>query len=456
MRIIVAGAGKLGYSIAQLLAEKQYDVVVVEPDQQRVEHVQNSLDVLALEGNACDPAMYNNLDLQDADMLIACTDSDEANMVTCILAKKYGIKNTVGRIRNVEYATNAKEMLHTDMKLDMILNPERLTAKDIFNRLATSGIKNFVHFANGKVRIFENKLGEDSPYIKKPLKELNLPQDILVAMVFRNHQMIIPRGNDVLQPGDNVYFVGKQEAIKAFEKKFVKSNTKVQKIVLIGAGRCGRILAPMLEEKGFDLKVIERNKERCALLAGKLEKSTSKILCNDATEIDFLLSEGVDQADVVVCLTEDDKLNLMLAQLVKHLGDKDTKKKVKTIVRVARNEYVDLMEKVGVDIVVSSRFLSCNEVYRFVRRGGILSTALLEDGQAEALEIMVGKNSQVEGKALRDLALPHNCLLCSIVRQGEAYVPNGNTVLQVGDRVVLFIASDVLDKIVPMFKGRSG
>lgn len=447
MRIIIAGAGKLGYSIAQLLAEDQFDVVVVELDPKRKEVVQSSLDVLAIEGNSCSPITFADPDVRDADVLIACTDSDEVNMVTCLMAKNNGIKHTVARIRNIEYAVHCSEMLNKDMKIDLVINPERITAVEIDHILMTPSALNVDEFADGKVRMFEAKMREDSPLVGVPLKDLRIPKDILMAMVFRRQQMIIPRGDDYVMPGDNVYFVGKHEAIREFETHFSNTYEPLEKVLIIGAGRTGRFLAPMLENKGIQVKVIERNKERCQLLASQLKRGL--VLCGDGTDIDLLMEEGVAEADVVICLTEDDKLNLLLAQLAKHLGAR------KTIVRVARNEYIELMEKVGVDVVLSSRLLSAGEVLRFVRKGGILSISLLEGAQAEALEIIVGKGSEAEGVALRDLSLPKECLLCGIVRDNEAYIPNGNTILHANDRIILLIKSEFSKSTVPMFEGNN-
>ncbi|MDY4920959.1 MAG: Trk system potassium transporter TrkA [Phascolarctobacterium sp.] len=447
MRIIIAGAGKLGYSIAQLLAEDQFDVVVVELDPKRKEVVQSSLDVLAIEGNSCSPITFADPDVRDADVLIACTDSDEVNMVTCLMAKNNGIKHTVARIRNIEYAVHCSEMLNKDMKIDLVINPERITAVEIDHILMTPSALNVDEFADGKVRMFEAKMREDSPLVGVPLKDLRIPKDILMAMVFRRQQMIIPRGDDYVMPGDNVYFVGKHEAIREFETHFSNTYEPLEKVLIIGAGRTGRFLAPMLENKGIQVKVIERNKERCQLLASQLKRGL--VLCGDGTDIDLLMEEGVAEADVVICLTEDDKLNLLLAQLAKHLGAR------KTIVRVARNEYIELMEKVGVDVVLSSRLLSAGEVLRFVRKGGILSISLLEGAQAEALEIIVGKGSEADGVALRDLSLPKECLLCGIVRDNEAYIPNGNTILHANDRIILLIKSEFSKSTVPMFEGNN-
>ena len=444
MRIVVAGAGKLGYSVAELLADDEFDVVVIENDPKRKDVVQNSLDVLVIEGNACSPTTFRDPDIRNADVLIACTDSDEMNMITCMMAKNNGIKHTVARIRNVDYAINSPEMLNNEMKIDLILNPERITAAEIDHILMTPSALNVDDFAEGKVRMFEAKLKENSPYANIPLKYLKIPNDILVAMLFRKHKMIIPRGNDVLLPGDNVYFVGKQEAILEFEQNFTNTYEKLEKALIIGAGRTGRFLAPKLEKQGLMVKVIEKNKERCQMLASMLEKGL--VLCGDGTDIDLLTEEGVSEADVVVCITEDDKLNLLLALLAKHLGAK------KTIVRVTRNEYIELMEKVGVDVVLSSRLLSAGEVLRFVRKGGIVSVSLLEGAQAEALEIIVAAGSEVEGKALRNIKLPQECLICAIVHENEAIIPNGDTVLNANDRIILFAKSELVKSTVPMFE----
>lgn len=320
MRIVIVGAGKLGYSIAQLLAEDQYDVVVVEIDEKRREVVKNSLDVLTIGGNGCSPNTLDDPDIRDADVLIASTDSDEVNMVTCMMAKNYGVKHTVARIRNTEYALTAKDLLNQGMNIDLILNPERITATEINHILMTPSALDVDDFAEGKVRMFEARMSDASPYVGVPLKDLEIPKQILIAMLFRRHKMIIPHGDDMLEPGDNVYFVGQQSAIKEFEETFVNTYEKIERVMIIGAGRTGRFLAPMLEEQGLFVKVIEKNKDRCQLIAQKLENGI--VLCGDGTDIDLLTEEGIAEADVVICITEDDKLNLLLALMAKHLGAK--------------------------------------------------------------------------------------------------------------------------------------
>ena len=196
------------------------------------------------------------------------------------------------------------------------------------------------------------------------------------------------------------------------------------------------------------MKVIDQDRERCQLMAGMLTNGIA--ICGDGTDIDLLVEEDVAHADVVVCLTEDDKLNLMLALLARHLSGNKTK----TVVRVSRNEYVELMEKVGVNIVLSARLLSASEVLAFARRGGVVSVSLLEGAKAEAVEVIVQQGAPVAGKKLMEVKLPRECLVCAYVRNGEASIPNGHTVLQPGDRTILFIQTRFSQQVIKYFKGK--
>lgn len=443
MRIIIVGAGKLGYSIAEFLAQEQYDVVLVEQNEKRRETVKNSLDVLTIGANGASPLTMMEKDIAGADILIAVTDSDEVNMVACMLAKQNNIKYTVARIRNLEYMEASSDFVYASMGIDLVLNPEQITALEIKRIIMTPSALDVEDFAEGKVRMFETRMKENSDLINIPLAELSIPPQTLIAMIFRKNQMIIPHGKDFLQPSDNVFFVGKNESIRDFEKGFAALNSKVERAMIIGAGRVGRFLAPLLEEQGISVKVIDKDIERCRMITQKL--SNGIVLCGDGADIDLLVSEGVEEADVVICITEDDKLNLLLALLAKHLGAS------KTIVRVERSEYIELMEKVGIDTVLSTRILSAGEVLRFVRRGGIVSVSLLEGAKAEAIEILLLDDCKVINKKLMHAGLPPSCLVCAVVHDGNAFVPNGNTILHAGDRIIIFVQTEFVKKIMPFF-----
>lgn len=447
MRIVIVGVGKLGFSIAEFLSNEQYDVVVVDRDEARLEVAKNSLDVLTILANGASPMTMNDPDVRGADILIAVTDSDEVNIVSCLLAKKNGIKHTVVRIRDMQFSAEAKEYLKANFDIDLVLNPELITAMEINRIIVMPAALNVEDFAGGKVRLFETKITRDSKIADVCLKDLNMPKSVLAGMIFRDNRMIIPHGDDCFKHGDNAYFIGVSEDIQSFSEEFVQRDARrALRIMIIGAGRTGRFLAPMLLEKGMKVKLIEKDRDRCRLAAEKIDNGL--ILCGDGTDIDLLQEEGIEEADVVVCLTEDDKLNLMLALLAKHLGAK------KTIVRVGRSEYVDLMEKVGVDIVLSARLLSASEVLAFARRGGVISVSLLEGAKAEAVEVIVPEGAKACGQPLKDVRLPRECLVCAYVRNGDAFVANGSSVLMPGDRVILFIQTQFTKSVMEYFKGR--
>lgn len=446
MRAVVIGAGKLGYSVAQLLAKEQCDVVVIEQDEARRDVVKNTLDVLTIGANGTSPLTMMNPDVKDADVVLATTDNDEVNMVACMLAKANGVKHTVARVRNTDYTSKAGDFMHNKMGIDLILNPEQITALEISRILMTPSALDVEDFADGTVRMLETRLTADSPYIGKTLSDLHIPPQILVAMIFRNHRMIIPHGDDILHANDDVYFVGNKNAITEFENQFSTTKNKLEKVLIIGAGRTGRFLAPMLEQQGLSVKIIDKNKERCQQVAAKLERGT--VLYGDGTDMDLLTEEGIAEADCVICITDDDKLNLMLALLAKHLGAK------KTIVRVARNEYIGLMEKVGVDIVLSSRLLTSGEILRFVRRGCVVSVSLLADSKAQAMEILVNRHSYVAGKSLMAARLPKECLVGAVVHGGIVQIPTGTTILYPQDKVVVFVQAEATKKVIPLFEGR--
>ena len=447
MRIVIVGAGKFGYSIAELLANEEFDVVLVDQDETRLEAARNTLDVLTIAANGASPITMNDPDIREADILIAVTAGDEVNMIACILAKKHGITHTVARIRDMQFLSEAKEYLKQNFDIDLMLNPELITAREIYRILMTPAALDVEDFASGKVRLFETKVTRHSPLANIPLKDLEMPKAVLAGMIFRDQRMIIPHGDDCLMPHDNAYFIGDPVEIQKFSQTFVHRDARrLEHVMIIGAGRTGRFLGKMLDEADVAVKIFDIDRERSRLAAEALENGLA--ICGDGTDIDLLTEEGVASADAVVCLTEDDKLNLMLALLAKHLGAK------KTIVRVARGEYIELMEKVGVDIVLSTRLLSASEVLAFARRGGVVSVSLLEGAKAEAVEVIVQEGAPVAGVRLMDARLPRECLVCAYVRGEEAVIPNGASVLLPGDRTILFIRTGFAQKVMKYFKGK--
>ena len=445
MRVVIVGAGKLGYTIAELLSSEKIEVVVVDKDESQLTAVKETLDVMTINKSGTNPTTLDDPDINRAEIFIAVTSTDEVNMVACILAKKHGIKHTIARIRDMQFMGEAHEYVKKNFDIDLVINPELIAAHEIYRILTTPAALNVDDFADGKIRLFEARVNRQSKLANIPLKDLKLPEGVLAGLIHRDHRMIIPHGDDSFQVHDDAYFVGFPEAIQKFSTNFVRQDSRpLERVMIIGAGRIARPLVVQLMEAGISVKVIENDRERCEQMA-EILKGDSIAIYGDGANPDLLAEEGIASADVVVCLTDDDRLNLMLALLSKHFGAK------KTVVRVYRTEYVDLIEKVGVDVVISARLLSASEVLAFVRRGGVTRVSILEGAKAEAVEVIVQKGTKAEGKKLMEVPLPKSCLVCAYVRKNTAYIPNGHTILLPGDRIILFCLRGAAADVVTWF-----
>jgi trk system potassium uptake protein TrkA len=363
-----------------------------------------------------------------------------------MVAKRAGVARTVARVRSPEYVKNDQALFREWMGIDLIINPEMVTAHEILQILLTPAALDVEEFAGGLVRLLEIKLRADSPYANIPLKHLRFPANILVVGVLRQDQMIIPKGIDMLMPNDHVFFIGEHDAIVDFESQFVNVRSKVERVLIVGAGRVGRNLAVLLEENGLSVKVIDRDPDRCDSVACLLNNGV--VLQGDGTDVDLLTQEGVGEADAVVCLTNDDKLNLLVALLAKRMGAQ------KTFMRVSRTEYISVMEQVGVDVALSPQLLTVGVILQFVRRGDIVSVMLFDGAKAEAMEVIVPEGSLVTANPLKKLGMPEQALVGMVVRNGKVIMPDGETCLQVGDRAIIFTLPDTAKEISVLFQGK--
>ena len=444
MHIIIIGAGKVGYSLAKRLSEESHSVIVIDQDEDRINVVKSNLDVTTILGNGASPQLLKDAGVKKSGLVIAVTLSDEINMLSCLAAKKLGAKKTIARIRSEDYSKEGELVFFNDLVgVDLSINPELVTALEILKILITPGAINVEHFAEGKVEMFETKIKEDCPYCNIPLIDLTLPPQILIAGIMRSGKMIIPSGKDSLFFNDHVFFLGDDEAIHKFSKEFSSKKSRVERVLIIGAGRIGRYLAAMLQEKNIAVKIIEKDAKRAQLAADKLREIN--VFCADAADIEFLKSIGINEADVVVCLTEDDKLNLLLALISKHLNA------AKTITKLEWTDYSDLTEQLGIDVALSPRNITTGTILKLVRKGDIVQVSLLQGANAEALEFIVSEKCKNINIPLKSANFPRNALIGTIVRDGVAIIPDGNTALIINDRVIVFVLPESVEKVISYF-----
>ena len=286
MRVVIVGAGKLGYTIAELLSSEGIEVVVVDKDESQLIAVKETLDVMTINKSGTNPTTLDDPDINRAEIFIAVTSTDEVNMVACILAKKHGVKHTIARIRDIQFMGEAREYVKKNFDIDLLLNPELIAANEIYRILMTPAALNVDDFADGKIRLFEAKVTHRSKVANIPLKNLKLPEGVLAGLIHRDHRMIIPHGDDSLQVHDNAYFIGFPDAIQNFSTNFVQQDSRrLEKVLIIGAGRIARALVVQLMSADVSVKVIEKDRERCEQMA-ELLTGDSIAIYGDGTNVD--------------------------------------------------------------------------------------------------------------------------------------------------------------------------
>lgn len=441
MKIVVVGAGKVGYSLAQRLSQDQHDVYVIEKNGERIQNLENNLDVNLVQGNGSSITLLQEIGIEDIGMLIAVTDSDEVNMLACMIGKAAGIPKTIARVRDTEYEHETNALIRERLGIDLFINPEMVTAQEIYKILKTPAALDVEEFASGAVRLVEFKIRNNREIMGKPLRSLQLPPNVLVVGIMRGGEMIIPHGNSTLEYMDNVFFLGATESIDQVETWLHETTRPTQRVAIIGAGLIGRNLTQLLEQDGYDVKIIEKDLDRCEQLVAMVDRSI--VIHGDGTDIDLLGAEEISDTDVIVCLTDDDKLNLLVALLAKHMGVS------KAFVRVGRLEYISLMEQVGIDVAFSPRLLTSGQILRLIREDeNLVNIFTFEGSKAEAVEIEVTGTTTLINQHLRNLKFPGKALVGAIVRDSHTIVPKGDTLLLDGDHIVIFTLPEHINALL--------
>ncbi|MGI6226383.1 MAG: Trk system potassium transporter TrkA [Peptococcales bacterium] len=446
MRVIIIGAGKVGYNIAQILSYENHDIVVIEKDEERYKIIEESLDVQAIHGSGASSEILEQADVYAADLLIAVTEFDELNMIACVLAKQYGVPKTVARVRNPEYADNNLLTQSPVLGIDLLINPEKVTASEISQLIEVPEAIDVEYYADGKIQLLELGINEDAPIINSYLKDIQTPYRYVIVAILRDEKMIIPRGNDIIKKNDIIFVLAKTKDMIHIEKLMGKERAKIRNVMILGGGRIGYYLAKLLEDKKIGVKIIEKNISRCREIAKNL--NSALVLHGDGSDIDFLKEEGAGDVDAFVALTDDDKLNLLVSLLAKHLGVE------KTIAQIRRSDYLPLVERVGIDIAVSPRLLTAAAILKFIRKGKIINVSLLSGAKAEMIELIVPEHSKIVNKYIRDLNFPEGAIIGSIGRDDDALIPSGNDYLVPGDRIIIFALPKAVHKVESFFSGR--
>jgi trk system potassium uptake protein len=442
MRTVIIGAGEVGFNTARMLSHEGHDVVLVELDETLVERATEQLDALVVHGNGASPRLLAEAGIDRSDLLVAASSSDEANIIACLAAKAQGVSRTVARIHNPDYYDTRDPFAQEMLGIDFVIHTEQMAAEEIKDALLVPGAINVDTFADDTIEVAEVVLHEGSPAVGRALKDVRLPPESLVVGVVRHGEALVPRGNTVLERQDHVLLISGRQRIAEVVGAVVTDTTPVRDVTIYGGGRIGLRLALALEATGMSVRVIERDEARARYVASQLRRGF--VLHDEGISRDFLLQERVDKTDAFVAVTGDDRANLLAAMYARQLGAR------MTIAGVSRGEFAPLADALGVDLTISPRVLAAEAILRFVRRGEVISVALLESG-AEMIELRVPERCRVAGRPLSEAGFPQGAIVGALLRDGEVVIPTGRDVLRPGDDAVVFTVEDAVDEVERLF-----
>lgn len=443
MKVVIVGAGEVGFHIASRLALEKKDVVVVDKDPEAIRRISDNIDAQVLVGSGSSPVVLEEVGLRQAEILLAVTDSDEVNLVACLAANIISpTTRKLARIRNADFDGYHDRFHEHAPHIDTVINPEIEVVKTIDRLMSVPGAVDVGEFADGRIKLIGIRLDQTARAAGIRLSKLpGLIGDspMLVASIIRDEELIIPRGDDQLLPGDLIYLVCEENELSNVLHVFDKYEDPVGRVLIVGGGQSGFRLAAHLERKSIYTKIIEKDPDRCASLAERLNKAV--VLQGDGSDQALLVEENIQDTDVVVTLTRDEETNILVSLLSKKMGAR------KAIAKINKFSYFPLMPAIGLEQIVSPRLSAINSILQHVRRGKVLSAISIKGEQAEVLEAVAMETSDIVGKHLRDIKMPKGSIVVGIVRGDEVMIPSGASVVEPGDRIIFFSQQEAVPKI---------
>ena len=436
MKVLIAGAGKIGFSIAEILAAEGHEISVIDRNSESISFVSNNLDVICFEGNAANPQVLMEAGAAQADLVVAVSEKDETNMICAIISRKLGASHAIARVRDPEYL-NQREFFSEALGLSLIVNPEYECAQEISRIIRFPGAVRVDTFSKGNLEIVEYRVGPGDKLEGVSLKDL--PEisgaKVLVSLVERDRDAIIPNGSFVLRRGDRLSISGAAEQLKKFFSACGHGFRRIKHTIIVGGGRTSVYLARLLQEHGIAVTIIEMDYERCRRLSDLLPKA--RIICGDATNSEVLQEEGISSADAFVTLTGNDGVNIICSMYAKTQGN------MKIVTKVNRGHFLDILDDFGLDSIVAPKELVTEQLVRYARAMNNRQSSNMEalyrlaDGKVEALEFKVCDQSGCTGKPISQLSLKPNIIICALIRNRHCIIPDGSTIIEPGDHAVV-------------------
>lgn len=446
MRIIIAGAGDVGFHLAKLLAFEAHDINIIDTDDDKLQYIANHLDVHTTKGNSTSFRTLEDAHVNKADLLIAVTESEATNISTCIIGKNLGARKTIARITNTEYL-HKKEILDLkDIGIDEIISPESLAAKEIKRLLKQTALTDLFDFEKGTLSLVGITIDEQSELCNKTLVEtayLNPDHSFTTVAILRNGETIIPHGDNKFKNNDHAYFICQPDGVDRVLDLAKKQSEEIRNIMILGGSKIGIQAAIQLSKK-YNIKLIEEDRDKCFELADTLQNTM--IINGDGRDVELLKEEGIDDMDAFIAVTGNSETNIISSLVAKNHGVG------KTISLVENMDYIHLSQNIGVDTMINKKLIAASFIFRYIRKGQVVNMTTIHGVDAEILEFEVTEGSKILQHELRNLEFPKSAIIGGVIRNGQGHIARGNFHFEVKDRVVVLSRSECIRKVESYFK----
>jgi len=445
MKIVIAGAGDVGFHLARMLSIESHDIVLMDVNKEKLNYAENHLDIMVYKGNATSPQNLVNADIANCDLLIAVTSSQSININVAIIGKQLGAKKTVARVSYMEYVSENSPVDFKSMGIDYMISPGELAAIEIEKLIDKSAFTESFDFDKGELSLVGLNLSEDAFIVDKTIQSLSEITDELHFMpvaIQRNNEIIIPRGNDYFRTGDHLYFVTQPEGVEQVMQFCRKSQIDINNIMILGGSRIGFKTARNLCNE-LSIKLIEQNAAKASELADDLNNVL--VIHGDGTNVELLEEEAIEEMDAFIAVTGNSETNIMSCLLAKAKGVS------KTIALVENMDYIHLSQTIGIDTLINKKLIAAGDIFRHIRKGNIISVRNLYDMDAEILEFEVTTGTKITKKPIKNLNFPTSAIIGGLVRDGKGYITLGNTQIYAGDHVVVFARPEAIKKVESFF-----
>ena len=448
MKIVIAGAGEVGSHLAKMLSNEYHNLTVIDPDQDRLDGISESADVITFKGSPTSIEVLRRAGVANADLFIAVSPAQEqdVNLISAMLAKKMGAGKVTARINNDEYLKSENKVLFTEMGIDIIFYPEKIASHEIVDLLKQTGTSEFMEFDKGKLQLIVFRLDDGAPLIDKTLADFDyLGGDMpyRAVAINRDGETIIPRGSTRFKMNDLVFVISKKEGSKEVMLYSGKDNIDIKRLMIIGGGRIGEMVARKLENTIGHVRLIELKKERCDRLSEILSKTL--IINGDGRNTDLLIEQEIRSFDAVVAVTSSSETNILSCAAAKKMGV------LKTIAEVENLEYIKLAEGMGVDSVINKKLITASRIFRFTLSNKVQSIKCLNGSDAEVLQFIANPNSEITRDKIRHLKFPKDAIIGGVIRGQNSFIAVGDTEVKPYDKVVVFALPTALSKVNRFF-----